>query len=110
MRRPASAATTADGAIPDGSPSTLEEQLRRLNLTDEQFERMHKWQEGKEKVIQYFLSQLYFEIVFLLQIGDLSGDDLEKISELGYGNGGVVMKVRHKPSAIIMARKVSRFP
>jgi serine/threonine protein kinase len=49
------------------------------------------------------LAQLYAQ---LLQNGELNGDDLEKLSELGCGNGGVVMKVRHKPSGIIMARKV----
>lgn len=29
------------------------------------------------------------------------------MSDLGFGNGGVVMKVKHKPSGIIMARKVT---
>ncbi|XP_044256669.1 dual specificity mitogen-activated protein kinase kinase dSOR1 [Tribolium madens] len=37
--------------------------------------------------------------------GDLSDDDLEKLGELGSGNGGVVIKVRHK-SGLIMARKL----
>ena len=40
-------------------------------------------------------------------IGELTDDDLEKLGELGAGNGGVVMKVRHKKSGYIMARKVS---
>lgn len=31
---------------------------------------------------------------------------LEKICELGHGNGGVVSKVMHKPSKIVMARKL----
>lgn len=38
--------------------------------------------------------------------GELSDDDFEKLGELGAGNGGVVMKVRHKSSGLIMARKV----
>lgn len=47
--------------------------------------------------------------VFLNQkekIGELSDPDLEKLGELGSGNGGVVMKVRHKPTQLIMARKL----
>lgn len=47
--------------------------------------------------------------VFLNQkekIGDLKEDDLEKLGELGSGNGGVVMKVRHIPTMLIMARKL----
>jgi len=38
--------------------------------------------------------------------GDLSDDDFEKLGELGSGNGGVVTKVRHKSSGLIMARKL----
>lgn len=47
--------------------------------------------------------------VFLCQkemVGELTDDDLEKLGELGSGNGGVVMKVRHKKSNLIMARKL----
>ena len=48
--------------------------------------------------------------VFLCQkeqlSGDLSDDDFEKLGELGSGNGGVVMKVKHKYSGLIMARKL----
>lgn len=47
--------------------------------------------------------------VFLCQkekIGELSDDDFEKLGELGSGNGGVVMKVRHQSSRLIMARKL----
>ena len=48
--------------------------------------------------------------VFLLQkqkVGELSDDDFDKLGELGAGNGGVVTRVRHRPSGLIMARKVS---
>ena len=38
--------------------------------------------------------------------GLLQAEDLDKLGELGAGNGGVVIKVRHKPTGIIMARKV----
>ncbi|KAF2362871.1 Protein kinase domain [Trinorchestia longiramus] len=47
--------------------------------------------------------------VFLVQkqqIGELNTDDFEKLGELGAGNGGVVNKERHKPSGLIMARKL----
>ena len=43
------------------------------------------------------------------KIGDLNTDDFEKLDELGAGNGGVVTKVLHKPTGLIMARKVRRF-
>lgn len=43
---------------------------------------------------------------FLLKVGELNADDFEKLGELGAGNGGVVNKERHKPSGLIMARKV----
>ncbi len=39
-------------------------------------------------------------------LGDLKDEDFDKLDELGAGNGGVVTKVRHRPSGIIMARKV----
>ena len=45
-------------------------------------------------------------IVSKNKVGELNSDDLEKLGELGYGNGGVVNKVLHKPSNQIMARKV----
>lgn len=40
-------------------------------------------------------------------LGDhLADEDFEKISELGAGNGGVVHCVKHKPTGIIMAKKM----
>jgi mitogen-activated protein kinase kinase 1 len=47
--------------------------------------------ESARKRIKFFLSQKE-------KIGELSDQDLEKLGELGSGNGGVVMKVRHKPT------------
>lgn len=41
------------------------------------------------------------------KIGELKAEDFDKLAELGAGNGGVVTKVLHKPSGLIMARKVS---
>ncbi|XP_046861744.1 dual specificity mitogen-activated protein kinase kinase 1-like [Xenia sp. Carnegie-2017] len=40
------------------------------------------------------------------KIGDLSTEDFEKLDEIGAGNGGVVTKVLHKPTGLIMARKL----
>lgn len=51
------------------------------------------------KRIKVFLSQKE-------KIGDITDEDLEKLGELGSGNGGVVLKVRHIPTSLIMARKL----
>ena len=40
---------------------------------------------------------------------EIKDGDFERMEELGAGNGGVVMKMRHVPTNLIMARKV-RFP
>lgn len=40
------------------------------------------------------------------QVGDFKAEDLETLGELGAGNGGVVTKVRHKRTGLIMARKL----
>lgn len=40
------------------------------------------------------------------KVGEIRVEDLEKLGELGSGNGGVVTKVRHIPTNIIMARKL----
>ncbi|EDW00316.1 dual specificity mitogen-activated protein kinase kinase dSOR1 isoform X1 [Drosophila grimshawi] len=53
----------------------------------------------ERKRIKVFLSQKE-------KIGELSEEDLEKLGELGSGNGGVVMKVRHTLTNLIMARKL----
>ena len=39
--------------------------------------------------------------------GEMEEKHLVRVSELGFGNVGVVLKVKHKPTGIIMARKVS---
>ena len=41
-----------------------------------------------------------------LEHGELRDNQFERLAELGYGNGGVVLKVRHQLSGTIMARKV----
>lgn len=71
------------------SLEALSERLEELGMDDTQRKRMEFFLCQKEKIG-----------------GELSDDDFEKLGELGAGNGGVVMKVRHKSSGLIMARKV----
>ncbi|XP_075154350.1 mitogen-activated protein kinase kinase 1 isoform X2 [Haematobia irritans] len=73
---------------PKTSIEALTETLEELDMDD-----------TARKRIKVFLSQKE-------KIGELSDDDLEKLGELGSGNGGVVMKVRHIPTQLIMARKL----
>ena len=42
----------------------------------------------------------------LQQIGELLEEDFDKLGELGAGNGGVVTRVQHRTSKLVMARKV----
>jgi len=66
----------------------LQRQLQELDIDDLQRQRLQ---------------------VFLLQkqkVGELNDDDFDKLGELGAGNGGVVTRVRHRPSGLIMARKL----
>ncbi|KAG9510164.1 Dual specificity mitogen-activated protein kinase kinase dSOR1, partial [Fragariocoptes setiger] len=41
-------------------------------------------------------------------IGTLKPEDLEHLGDLGAGNGGVVTRVRHGPTKLILARKIIR--
>ncbi|KAI6240241.1 hypothetical protein M3Y99_00481700 [Aphelenchoides fujianensis] len=72
----------------DPNEPTLDEQLQSLVLSQPQVERMNEWMMRKE------------------QIGELREESLERICELGHGNGGVVHKMRHTPTGLIMARKL----
>ncbi|CAI4221188.1 unnamed protein product [Auanema sp. JU1783] len=67
----------------------LDEQLKRLGLTEPQKQRMNEWIQIKDSIQE-----------------DLSEDVLENKGELGHGNGGVVHKVVHKKKAVTMARKL----
>ncbi|XP_067639392.1 dual specificity mitogen-activated protein kinase kinase dSOR1 isoform X2 [Eurosta solidaginis] len=73
---------------PKTSIEALTETLEELEMDDSARNRIKVFLSQKEK------------------IGELSDDDLEKLGELGSGNGGVVMKVRHTPTELIMARKL----
>ncbi|XP_041849296.1 dual specificity mitogen-activated protein kinase kinase 2b isoform X2 [Melanotaenia boesemani] len=57
--------------------------------------------EQQKKRLEAFLTQK-------AKVGELKDDDFYRICELGAGNGGVVNKECHKPSGIIMARKLIR--
>ena len=42
----------------------------------------------------------------IIGFGELRDGHFTKLDELGFGNGGVVLKVEHNPSGVVMARKV----
>lgn len=71
------------------SIDAIQERLEELEMDEEQRKRLESFLGQKEKV------------------GELCDEDFEKLGELGAGNGGVVMKVRHKKYGLIMARKVN---
>ncbi|XP_019731495.1 dual specificity mitogen-activated protein kinase kinase 1 [Hippocampus comes] len=83
-----------DGNIINGTGATetnleaLQKKLEELELDEQQRKRLEAFLTQKQKV------------------GELKDDDFEKICELGAGNGGVVFKVSHRPSGLIMARKL----
>uniref|UniRef100_A0A8B9GZ94 mitogen-activated protein kinase kinase n=1 Tax=Astyanax mexicanus TaxID=7994 RepID=A0A8B9GZ94_ASTMX len=66
----------------------LQKKLEELDLDEQQ-----------KKRLEAFLTQK-------AKVGELKDDDFQRICELGAGNGGVVNKVCHKPSGLIMARKL----
>ena len=77
---------------PSGAPSNVDsvtKKLKELEMDEEQRERLMTFLAEKRK------------------IENLSTEDFEKLDELGAGNGGVVTKVLHKPTGLIMARKVA---
>ncbi|NWR24258.1 MP2K2 kinase, partial [Emberiza fucata] len=73
--------------------------LSRANLVDLQ-KKLEELEldEQQKKRLEAFLTQK-------AKVGELKDDDFERICELGAGNGGVVTKVQHKPSGLVMARK-----
>ncbi|KAL3866772.1 hypothetical protein ACJMK2_044045 [Sinanodonta woodiana] len=73
---------------PNPNIESLTKKLKELDIDDQQRERLEQFLTQKQKV------------------GELTADDCEKMGELGAGNGGVVLKVLHKPSSLVMARKL----
>lgn len=72
----------------------LQKAIRELSITEEQRADMTIFLMEKKELLKH---------------GELKDSQFLKLSELGYGNGGVVLKVKHKPSDIIMARKVIKW-
>lgn len=93
---PLNIAPTGDGLCSSINPEvaseanleSLKKILEELDLDEQQKQRLEAFLTQKAKV------------------GELRDDDFQRICELGAGNGGVVNKECHKPSGIIMARKL----
>lgn len=66
----------------------IQKKIGDLDIDPDQKRRLENFLEQKQKV------------------GELTADDFEKLGELGAGNGGVVTKVIHKTSGLVMARKL----
>ena len=80
-------------ADPPGKEAPVQElkigDLTLENLNEDQKSRIENFLRDKQKIQ-----------------GELRDEDCERIVELGAGNGGVVLKVKHKPTGLIMARKL----
>lgn len=81
-----------DGGGGFGIDDTIKE-IGKLatELTPEQKENMIAFVEEKRKILEH---------------GEMKEQHFVRQTELGFGNGGVVWKVQHKPTGIIMARKM----
>ncbi|KAL0966419.1 hypothetical protein UPYG_G00295100 [Umbra pygmaea] len=75
-------------AASEANLEALQKKLEELDLDEQQ-----------KKRLEAFLTQK-------AKVGELKDDDFQRICELGAGNGGVVNKVCHKPSGLVMARKL----
>ena len=65
--------------------------VKNMKLTDIQKKNLEEFLEEKRRIVSE---------------GEMKEHHLLRMEELGFGNGGVVLKVQHKPTGIIMARKV----
>ncbi|KAK1158066.1 dual specificity mitogen-activated protein kinase kinase 1 [Acipenser oxyrinchus oxyrinchus] len=89
LLHPAPDSNTVNGtSSAETNLEALQKKLEELELDEQQRKRLEAFLTQKQKV------------------GELKDDDFEKICELGAGNGGVVFKVSHRPSGLIMARKL----
>ena len=77
-----------NGKIETSSLDQLLIELNELDINDEQKSRQKEFFLQKEKV------------------KELISEDFRNLGEIGSGNGGVVTKVEHKPTKLIMARKL----
>ena len=80
--------------LPQISPSRIEALCKSVEALDISEEQRH--------TMRTFLK----EKIEILKHGEMKDNQFETLTELGVGNGGVVLKVKHKPSGAIMARKV----
>ncbi|XP_037074405.1 dual specificity mitogen-activated protein kinase kinase dSOR1-like isoform X2 [Pollicipes pollicipes] len=76
-------------AVPGSYSEDVINKMKQMNLDDTTRRRMENFLMQKQRVG-----------------GCLQAEDFDKLGELGAGNGGVVIKVRHKPTGFIMARKL----
>ncbi|XP_011677450.1 dual specificity mitogen-activated protein kinase kinase 1 isoform X2 [Strongylocentrotus purpuratus] len=88
----AQSATTATEKSTSGiKVDALTKKLDNLDLDEPQRKRLEEFMVDKRKI---------------MEIGEFCNDDFEVLKELGAGNGGVVTKVKHKMSGMVMARKL----
>lgn len=73
---------------PNPNIESLTQKLKELDIDDQQRQRLEQFLTQKQTV------------------GELTADVFNRIGELGAGNGGVVMKVLHRPTSLVMARKL----
>jgi len=85
---PATSEVNDKSSTSETTPECLHKKIGELDIDDQQRKRLEQFLTQKQKV------------------GELNGDDFDKLGELGAGNGGVVTKVLHKPCGLIMARKL----
>ena len=76
--------------------------VSRIDILVRAVEDMKELTEGQRKNLVDFLEQKRK----IISDGELRDLQFERLDELGFGNGGVVLKVKHTPSGIVMARKV----
>lgn len=88
---------TAVGAE-DTQESNDKSQTANLDALQKKLEELDIDEQQKQR-LQTFITQKR-------KVGELNSEDFEKLGELGAGNGGVVTKVLHKTSNLIMARKL----
>lgn len=65
--------------------------MQGMNLSSEEEANMSTFLDEKQKITEQ---------------GEMKEQHFVRLAELGFGNGGVVLKVEHKPTGIIIARKV----
>ncbi len=80
--------TTGSGNNNRTSIQKISEMVQSMDISDQQKDELETFLKSRE------------------EIGDLTNDDLAVEGELGSGNGGVVLKVRHRKTNIEMAKKL----